>query len=133
MAQAARLLGRPYSMLGKVARGRGIGRELGFPTANIQPNTGAVPAHGVYAARALLGGEAYIAAVNIGVAPTIRQQDITVEAYLLDFDRDIVGEEIELEFHIRLRPEKYFSGREELMETIASDVRAVWAYFKKRT
>ena len=72
-----------------------------------------------------------MAAVNIGVAPTIRQTDITIEAYLLDFDQDIVGESIEIEFHRRLRPEKYFSGREELMNAIASDVQAVWRYFNK--
>ena len=131
MAQAARLLGRPYSMLGEVARGRGIGRDLGFPTANIRPNTGAVPAHGVYAAKVRRRDAAHVAAVNIGVAPTIRQTDITIEAYLLDFDQDIVGESIEIEFHRRLRPEKYFSGREELMNAIASDVQAVWRYFNK--
>ncbi len=132
MAQARRLLGRPYSMLGTVVRGRGVGRGLGFPTANIIPSTGAVPAHGVYAAKALLEGQTHIAAVNIGVAPTIRQADITVEAFLLDFERDIVGESIELEFYRRLRPEKYFGNREELTQAIAADVRSVWDFFRER-
>ncbi len=93
------LLGRKYSVTGVVERGRGIGSTIGFPTANIRPNHSAVPAQGVYIAEAVVGGRRLPAAVNIGIAPTIRQEDVTIEAHILDFDEDIAGREIEIVFH----------------------------------
>lgn len=124
------LLGRKYSISGKVTKGRGIGATIGFPTANIKPDHSAVPAQGVYIAEAILEGKTYPAAVNIGIAPTIRQEDLTIEAHLLDFSRDITGEDIEIIFHKRLRPEKKFAGRDELVRQIALDVEEVRAYFR---
>lgn len=125
MEQAAELLGRPFSIQGEVVTGRGVGRTLGYPTANIRPHHSAVPAQGVYAAEALYHGRGYLAAVNIGIAPTVRQEDLTIEAFLLDFEGDLVGREIELVFHRRLRPEKKFPSYEALVEQIDRDVAAV--------
>jgi riboflavin kinase / FMN adenylyltransferase len=122
-------LGRKYSVMGEVLRGRGIGAELGFPTANIRPHHSAIPAHGVYAATVLADGSEYLSAVNIGIAPTIRHTDLTIEAFILDFDRDIRDTEIEIVFHKRLRPEAKYPSREELVAQIARDVGNVRAYF----
>ncbi len=130
MPSVETLLGRKYSVVGEVQSGRGIGVTLGFPTANIKPDHNAVPAQGVYIAEALVAGQRVPSAVNIGIAPTIRQEDLTIEAHLLDFSDDITGCEIEIVFHRRIRPEKKFSGREELMEQINRDVEAVRAHFR---
>lgn len=130
LAAAENLLGRKYSLTGVVARGRGIGVTLGFPTANVKPDHSAVPAQGVYIAEALVDGGRHAAAVNIGIAPTIRQEDLTVEAHLLDFHQELVGKEIEIVFHRRIRPEKKFRSREELQEQIARDIESVRAYFR---
>lgn len=124
-----RLLGRRYSLTGRVETGRGIGRTIGFPTANVKPHHNAIPAQGVYIAEALFSGERHPAAVNIGIAPTIRQEDVTVEAHVLDFDGDLTGQEIEIIFHERIRPEKKFPSREALIEQIARDVERVRKYF----
>ncbi len=126
---ARMLLGRRYSVMGKVLRGRGIGRSLGFPTANIQPYHTAIPAQGVYAAEVLYGDTPRAAAVNIGIAPTIRHDGETIEAHLLDFDTDITGQQLEVIFHHRLRPERKFPSREALVEQIGRDVAAIRAYF----
>jgi riboflavin kinase/FMN adenylyltransferase len=124
------LLGRKYSLSGEVVRGRGIGAgKLGFPTANLKPHNNAVPAHGVYVAEALLGDGRHPAAVNIGIAPTILQEDVTIEAFILDFDENIVGRELEIVFHKRLRPEKKYDSLDELIRAIEHDVEDVRDYF----
>ena len=131
LASAETLLGRKYSVVGEVQPGRGIGATLGFPTANIKPDHSAVPAQGVYIAEALVKGRRVPAAVNIGIAPTIRHEDLTIEAHLLDFSENITGCEIEIVFHKRVRPEKKFASREELMEQIDRDVEMVRAHFSR--
>jgi len=122
-------LGRRYAIRGIVESGRGIGRTLGFPTANLRPHGGALPAQGVYAAQAILRGCPVPAAVNIGIAPTIAHDAVTVEAHLLDFDGPLSGETLDIEFHKRLRTEKKFASREALIEGIARDVAEVRRYF----
>jgi riboflavin kinase / FMN adenylyltransferase len=129
LENAEEYLGRKYAMTGKVVTGRHIGAALGYPTANVKPHHSAVPPHGVYACEVRLGGESHLAAVNIGIAPTIRHEDITIEAHLLDFSRDIVGAEIEVAFHARLRPERRYPSREALVEQISKDVGEVRDYF----
>jgi len=131
LAGAQVLLGRAYSLTGVVVRGRGIGITLGFPTANVRPHHSAVPAQGVYIAEALVDGVRHPSAVNIGIAPTIRQEDLTIEAHLLDFSGDLVGKDIEIVFLERLRSEKKFRGREELQEQIARDIESARAHFRK--
>jgi riboflavin kinase / FMN adenylyltransferase len=124
-------LGRKYSIVGEVAHGRGIGVQLGFPTANVAPHHSAVPANGVYAAQVHVEGRVHPAAVNIGVAPTIRGEDNTIEAHLLDFDGDLSGKGVEVVFYKRLRPERKFPSRDALVAQITQDVQEVRAYFAK--
>ena len=125
-------LGRRYTIVGEVLHGRGIGMTLGFPTANIKPYHSAIPAQGVYAAEVLLDGQWFIAAVNIGVAPTIRNEDLVIEAFLLGFSGNIRGRDIEIAFHKRLRAERKFASREDLMKAIQADVNAVSTYFETK-
>ena len=125
LEKAQAFLGRPYSISGKVVPGRRIGSTLGFPTANIQPHHSAIPAQGVYAAWATVNGHTYPAAVNIGVAPTIRNEDLTIEAFLLDFTGDIEGTGIEITFLKRLRSEKRFPSPQALIAQIQRDVAEV--------
>ncbi len=122
-------LGRPYSIIGEVERGRGIGTELGFPTANIKPHHNATPAQGVYMGEAIVCGERKPTAINIGFAPTIPHDEMTIEAFILDFDRDVRGEHIELEFVKRIRGEVKFESKAALVEQIGKDVAQVREHF----
>lgn len=124
-------LGRRFNLMGRVKPGRGIGSVLGFPTANLDIGDCVVPAHGVYAAEAIVNGIVYHAAVNIGIAPTIRNDQPMVEAHLLDFEGAIAGETVELVFHKRLRPEKKFASRDDLIAAITADIQTIRRYFAK--
>jgi len=128
---AARMLGRPFRLTGPVVRGEGRGRKLGFPTANIafDPER-ALPADGVYATRAVIGGDAYDSATNVGLRPTFDGTKRTVEAYVMDFHRDIYGETVSLDFVDMLRTEERFSSVEALKEQIARDVQDARARLK---
>ena len=124
---AARLLGRSYAVRGEVVEGDRRGATIGFPTANLAPDPRVlIPARGVYAGHAevLRDGERqrYAACTNVGVAPTFERQENRIEAYLLDFDGDLYGETVEVSSRQRLRPEKKFSGVEELKAQISADV-----------
>lgn len=119
-------LGRPFRLCGPVVMGDQRGRTIGFPTANVQIWTEQLlPANGVYATTALLDGARIPAATNVGVRPTVDGHRLTVEAHLLDFDRDIYGREICLEFVSRVRAEMKFAGLDALKAQIAADVTAV--------
>jgi riboflavin kinase/FMN adenylyltransferase len=121
--EAARLLGRPYFLRGEVVVGDKRGRLLGFPTANVLPDARAlVPGRGVYAGHVRVGNERYGACTNVGVAPTFDRRDSRVEAYLLGYEGNLYGEVVDVAFVERLRPEKRFSGLDELKEQIARDV-----------
>lgn len=125
MAEAARLLGSPYTLNGTVVLGEQRGRTLGFPTANLLPPPGRVlPAHGVYACRATVGDDLIRpAAVSIGVRPQFETRlGVLVEAYLLDFDGSLYDQQLELEFLERLRGEQKFAGVDELVAQIQRDV-----------
>jgi len=124
MVAAHRCLGAPFMVEGTVVKGDQRGRELGFPTANLVPdNALVVPDHGIYACRAEVGGERRTAAVNVGVRPTFQTgRGLLVEAYLLDFDADIYGQELRLEFLERLRGEKRFDSVDALVEQMHHDV-----------
>jgi riboflavin kinase/FMN adenylyltransferase len=128
VAEAARLLGRPYQLGGPVMRGDGRGRKIGVPTANLAvPADKAAPPNGIYACWAWLAGQRYQAAVNIGVNPTFTpdKQTPNVEAYFLDFDADIYGQDVRLDFVARLRDELRFPSVEALLEQIWQDVAEV--------
>lgn len=121
--EAARLLGRPYSLRGVVVEGDRRGRALGFPTANVLPDAAAlVPGRGVYAGHVRVGEERYGACTNVGVAPTFERRESRTEAYLLGYEGDLYGEVVDVTFEERLRPEKRFSDVEELKEQIVRDV-----------
>lgn len=126
---AASLLGRSYSMKGKVSRGSARGVVLGFPTANLRITSELVPADGVYAAYAFVGKKRYDAVVNIGVAPTFGKRERAVEAHILGFNRDIYGKNIAVSFLKRLRDEKAFRGKEGLMRQIKKDIERASRYF----
>ena len=120
---ADRLLGAPFMVQGEVVHGDKRGRELGFPTANLVPRTGYVtPGHGVYACRT---GDGHVAAVNVGVRPMFATgRGELIEAYLLDFDGDLYGTELRLEFLKRLRGEKRFASVDALVEQMHRGRRA---------
>ena len=125
---AGRLLGDPFTVAGQVAHGDERGRELGYPTANLIPDSRFVtPGHGVYAARATTeAGETYAAAVSVGVRPTfVTGRGELIEAYLLDFAGDLYGSRLQIAFLKRLRGEKRFESVAALIDQMAVDVAAV--------
>ena len=128
---AARFLGRDFSVFGTVIEGRHLGRELGFPTANLGTHNEQFPPNGVYAVEAVHGGKKYNGVVNIGVRPTIENQggERLLEVHLFDFDGNIYGDDIEVVFRKFLRPEKKFGGLEELKAQIARDAAEARAFF----
>jgi riboflavin kinase/FMN adenylyltransferase len=131
LEKVEQLLGRKYSVEGRVVQGRGMGRRLGFPTANLETQGIAVPAHGVYAAKARVEGAEHVAAVNIGIAPTLAHDRVMIEAFLLDFEGDLLNKTVELVFYQRLRPEKKYPNLDALTEAIAEDVAAVRGIFSR--
>jgi riboflavin kinase/FMN adenylyltransferase len=120
------LLGRPFEVTGEVVRGAGRGRGLGIPTANLRPEGELLPKTGIYAARArtLDGAVVRAAAVSVGTNPTFVPggQQITVEAYLLDFDGDLYGRRLRLELLAHLRDERPFPSADELLVQIHQDI-----------
>jgi riboflavin kinase/FMN adenylyltransferase len=117
-------LGRRFVLDGAVVGGAGRGRGLGFPTANLR--TGArllLPGRGIYAGRAFVENTGYVAAISVGTNPTFGTEPLHVEAYLLDFEGDLVGSEIAVEFWAYLRDEVRFDTPEELSAAIGEDVR----------
>jgi riboflavin kinase/FMN adenylyltransferase len=133
---AAAYLGRPFELEGRVVRGAGRGRAIGFPTANLAPDGELLPRLGIYAARARvldgpLAGERRKAALSVGRNPTFvpggAAAPITVEAYLLDFDGDLYDLRVRLEIGERLRDEQRFASVEDLVAQIAADVARVKA------
>lgn len=130
LGDAWRFLGRPYMLSGQVIQGRGLGRELGFPTTNIMPHNRVMPPDGVYAARVTLeNGATMPAAVNIGLRPSLESNDNEiarlVEAFILGFDNDLYGQSIDVAFWQYLRPERKFHTVEDLQDRIATDVEDV--------
>ncbi len=118
-------LGRPYSVTGEIVHGMARGRTIGIPTANVDVWAQQVlPGSGVYAGWATLGEERFMAMTNVGMRPTFTGQNITVESHLLDFDRDIYGQQMTVTFEKRLRPEMKFDGIDALVAQIHRDVDA---------
>ena len=128
VTEAAQLMRRPYSLRGPVIRGDGRGKQIGVPTANIDyPREKIVPAKGIYAGWAYVGNEKHRAAISIGINPTFTpdKQTLSVEAYLLDFDAEIYGKELKIEFIARLRDELRFDSVDVLVKQIWKDVEEV--------
>ncbi|MCH4825035.1 MAG: riboflavin biosynthesis protein RibF [Planococcus sp. (in: firmicutes)] len=123
--KVCQLLGRPFRVLGTVVNGDKRGRTIGFPTANVEPELGAVvPSRGVYAVKIRVQGEVYNGVCNIGYKPTFNNPDIkkqVIEVHILEFDKSIYGEMVEVEWHDRIRDEQKFSGIDELKQQIQRD------------
>jgi riboflavin kinase / FMN adenylyltransferase len=119
---AAELLGRPHDVEGEVVRGAGLGRKLGFATANVRSEA-MLPANGVYAVRARLGASEHLGVTNVGVKPTVlRAGPVTAETHLLDAeDRDLYGERLRVGFVARLREERRFPSLDALRQQIGED------------
>ncbi len=121
---ASQMLGRAYSLAGLVTHGDHLGQQLGFPTANLATPGLLLPPHGVYAAHAVVGGQAHRAVLNIGRRPTVQNPPPTprVEVHLLDFSGDLYGQVLEVTFTAKLRAEQKFASLDELKAQIARDI-----------
>ena len=131
--EAGRLLGRPFSIAGTIAHGKGLGSRIGRPTLNLLPGGDQlIPARGVYVAAAELAGRRFPAVTNVGVRPTVDiDGGVTVESHLLEAGGDFYGESCRVSLLKRLRPEEEFPGLRELQAQIAADAEAAREYFRK--
>ena len=132
MARANSFLGHPFTFTSTVAHGKKLGTTLGFPTVNLKLAPGLlIPAHGVYATRVVLeNGDSYAAVTNVGIRPTIDDGDsLTIEGFLLDFDGDLYGQTLRMEFYDFVRPERKFSSLQELTDEVMRNARQVRDYF----
>ena len=126
MGEVTACLGRYFCVRGPVVKGDQRGRTIGFPTANVAVwDELLLPTNGVYATYIWIGEARHLAATNVGVRPTVDGIKLTVEAHILDFDADIYGEDVRLEFVRRVRPEMKFAGLDALKAQIAADVEEV--------
>jgi riboflavin kinase / FMN adenylyltransferase len=121
---ASQMLGRAYSLAGQVVRGDQLGRQLGFPTANLDVTSLMLPPNGVYAVHAIAQGGTHRSVLNIGYRPTLKNSvpQLRVEAHLLDFDADLYGKELEITFVEKLREEQKFPSTAALKDQIARDI-----------
>ena len=134
MEEAAAFLGHPHVLTGEVVTGRKLGRTLGIPTANISIPEGVVQLpFGVYACKALAEGKEYLAVTNIGNRPTVGGHRITVEPWLLDFEGDLYGKPLTLQFFRFLRPETKFSSLDALKEEILKNAAQTRKFFENNT
>lgn len=119
---AAAMLGRPFTIEGRVVKGLQNGRKIGFPTANIEYSKNMlIPQSGVYMGYTVIDGERYKSVINVGNNPTLNGKKTTIESHIMNFDMDIYNKVIRVEFVKRLRGEKKFGSLEELKKQIASD------------
>ncbi|MEW6441510.1 MAG: bifunctional riboflavin kinase/FAD synthetase [bacterium] len=129
--ESADLLGRHYGIAGTVIRGDGRGRTLGFPTANIETPAELLPPQGVYAVLASLEGEPIPGVANLGTKPTFPGKPFSIEAYLFDFDQDIYGKRLRMDFVERIREERKFPSVDALVRQMEIDVRAARELLKE--
>lgn len=136
MEEAAQFLGHPHLLTGIVVHGKQLGRQLGIPTANLPLPQGVLsPAFGVYAARVFLpGGDERLAVTNVGVRPTVHDSlGLVVEPWLLDYEGDLYGQTIRVEFYRHLRGERKFASLEALKAEILRNAEQTRAYFQLKT
>ncbi len=135
VAEAAEMLGRPYTVEGTIARGDRMGKRLGWPTINVMPENKLVPCDGVYACRVFFPSypATFDCATNIGTRPTVYENyQRVVEAHILDFKSDVYGQRVELHFYKRLREERIFPTVMDLSAQIGRDVEATREFFTRR-
>lgn len=121
MEQAARLLGRPYAMTGRIVKGDQRGRELGFPTANLRPGELFMPAYGIYVVQMRVDGRCYPGVANFGIRPMYTLPRPLLETYLFDQKLDLYGKKVSVEFLHYLRGEEYFASEEALIAQMNQD------------
>ncbi|HEV2385992.1 MAG TPA: bifunctional riboflavin kinase/FAD synthetase [Candidatus Acidoferrales bacterium] len=129
VARAGRMLGRPFALAGEIRPGTGQGRRLVVPTLNLATAQELMPARGVYATEALVGGRLYRAATNVGFRPTFNGHSLTVESHLLDFAEERDSGPLELRFWKRLRDERKFSSPAELRAQVMADIGRAARFF----
>ncbi len=125
MANAVRLLGHNYRMTGRVSTGAQRGRTIGFPTANLADVSTLIPSNGVYAGAVTIQGTLHAAAINIGPNPTFGEAAQKIEVHVLDFNGDLYGQTLDVDFIERVRDVRRFSGAEELIAQLAQDISRV--------
>ena len=134
MERAVQFLGHPHILTQQVSHGKGIGHSaLGFPTVNLRVPEGVIiPAFGVYATRVRFDGQSRPAVTNVGVRPTVKDNDgrVTVEGFILDFDGDLYGRQVRMEFHKRLRGERKFPSMEALAQEICRNAEQTREFFE---
>ncbi|WP_251317735.1 riboflavin biosynthesis protein RibF [Flintibacter muris] len=134
MERAAEFLGHPHILTQQVSHGKGIGHSaLGFPTVNLRVPEGViVPAFGVYATKVWFDGQSRAAVTNVGVRPTVADNDgrVTVEGFILDFDGNLYGRQVRMEFHKRLRGERKFPSMEALAREIRRNAEQTREFFE---
>jgi len=129
---ARRLLGRPFALEGEIIHGTGLGSRLQVPTANLRSPNELIPRRGVYVTMLNLEGRRYKGVTNIGFRPTVDTDEgasLSIETHVLDFEQDIYGKQVALDFLVRLRDERRFSGRQALIEQIRKDIANARRYF----
>ena len=128
---AARLLGRPFTLTGAIERGSGRGSTILFPTLNLLPEQELLPKTGVYATEVKIAGKLYGAATNVGFRPTFDGTRLTIESHLFDFSEKLSAGRLEVLFWERLRDERKFTGPEELRRQIAADFDAARDFLQR--
>ena len=123
-------LGRPYSVSGKVIKGHGRGKRLGFPTANINFQSELIPGDGVYVGEVLFGENRYKSLINVGTNPTFGEDKLNIEVFILDFDKDIYGEYLKVLFHEKIRGEIRFKAQEQLIVQMRNDLKQARDFFE---
>ena len=129
---AAALLGRPYSLSGRIAHGQKLGRQLGYPTINIKMGDKTLIVKGIFAVQVKgIDNQPLRGVASIGTRPTVNGVDTILEVYILDFDRDVYGYRVVVEFLHKIRDEEKFASLEELTAHIAQDTEKAIAFFKR--
>jgi riboflavin kinase/FMN adenylyltransferase len=130
LKEASRLLGRNFSLSGKIVKGRGQGIKLGFPTANVRIFNHVMPPGGVYSGYAIIGKKRYLSAINIGRNPTLTSaKKTTFEVHIINFKKNILDKEIEVVFLDKVRREKRFSSITKLKSAIQKDINLITAKY----
>lgn len=122
----------PIRLSGTVVRGKALGRTVGMPTANLRITEGVMPENGVYATRIQIGDRVYTSVTNIGRRPTVDDEAyITVETFIMDFDKEIYGEQAVLEVYQFLRPIQKFDSLQDVQKQVQKDAEMVKIYFQE--
>ncbi len=130
LEETKKLLGRSYSISGKIVRGQQRGRTINFPTINILPNRSKSPVSGVFAVKVKLSGQTYFGICNAGHKPTVDGREFLFETHIFDFEKDVYEQFAEIDFLKHVRPEKKFNSFEELKDQIEKDVIVAKKFFK---